>query len=221
MINPYMNLHNTQAEQGLVSDLVDEMIQNFGVNVQYAAREMITRDQVFGESVISDFKDWILIEMFPSSMEQFNGDGDMFTKFGMEMTDSLTLEVSKRRFKNEFRTMNFDRPREGDVIWFPLGNSLWEIKKVKEDQEFFKLGKNYVYRLECKLYQNNMDQLPTDSDEMEQFNALTDIASDSLGRTLGFSPGNFSEESKYIAKGAPEPESLLQSNFNDPFGEGV
>ena len=39
------------------------------------------------------------------------------------------------------------RPKEGDLIYFPLGDRLFEIKYVEHEQPFYQLKKNYVYTL--------------------------------------------------------------------------
>ena len=77
------------------------------------------------------------------------------TKFGVSLRDELTLTISKERFEDFISPfLNSDddyelatRPREGDVIFFPLGSRLFEVKFVEHEEPFYQLGKNYVYQL--------------------------------------------------------------------------
>jgi len=79
------------------------------------------------------------------------------TKFGVSLRDELTITISKERFEDfisPFLEADDDyelatRPREGDVVFFPLGSRLFEVKFVEHEQPFYQLGKNYVYQLKC------------------------------------------------------------------------
>lgn len=217
MINPFINVHQTRSEQELLQSLSDEIIQMYGTDIKYAVREMVTRDAIFGESVISDFKDWVEIEVLIEDMQGFNGDGDLFTKFGMEMTDQCTLVVSKKRFAEEFHHVGFTRPKEGDLIQDPLTSSLWEIRKVKQDRDYFKLGKNYVYRMECSLFQYNHEKLPEDDEGFQAIAGLTEVSVDqSNSLLLSLTEPNFQEEAPYIVE---EAEPAKVASLKDPFGE--
>ena len=53
------------------------------------------------------------------------------------------------------------RPEEGDLVYFPLGQRLFEIKFVEHEEPFYQLGKNYVYKLQCELFEYEDEILDT------------------------------------------------------------
>lgn len=223
MLNPYLNVHSTTQEQNLVQELTDELIQMFGVDVQYSMRDMVTRDNILGESASSEFNNWIKIEMMPEDLNGFNGDGDLFGKFGLEVNDSCTLVVSVQRFREEAVQLKLERPREGDIVLDPITKSLWEVKRVKQDREYFKLGRNYVYRLECELFIFGHEQLHDSPEAQAMFDAKSHPLSEfeGMGETIGL--GVPVDESFELNLEAPTPQKInLPSggNIHDPFGEG-
>lgn len=135
-----------------------------GFDVKYIVRERVTSDYLFGESPISDFKEYIIIEMQQIRIERFSGDGDIFSKFGIEHSDELTLMVSVKRFAQESESIKLTQPRKGDLIYVPHSDSLWEIRNVKFDNDYYQFGKNYTYRLDCTLFQYSHEELPSDSE---------------------------------------------------------
>ena len=100
----------------------------------------------------------IHLKAYVDSYEGFGGQGTLLSKFGIMEKDDLTLVVSRERFSEYISPFMKDisnmkgvthRPREGDLIWFPLGEKLFEIKYVEHEQPFYQLEKNYVYQLRC------------------------------------------------------------------------
>ena len=102
-----------------------------------------------------------MIEAYVENYDGYAGAGDVLTKFGMSLRDEVTLVISKERFE-EFIAPFMDsgddfelssRPREGDLVFFPLGQRLFEIKFVEHEEPFYQLGSNYVYKLKCELFE--------------------------------------------------------------------
>ncbi len=188
--------------------MVIEAIQMKGRDVKYMVREMVNADPLFGESTMSEFNEFAEIEMYLGDIQNYDGSGDFFSKFGggFQMTDTASFEVSVKRFKEELGKYKLDRPREGDLIYFNLNDSLWEIRKVKRDPNFFQLGRNYRYVLECSLFQFSHEKLPEDED-MQSFNDLTDVVLSSEGvnnltETLGITPARRSDDKEVIKEEA-------------------
>jgi len=182
----------------MVESLVIEAIQAKGADVKYMVRELVNRDPLFGEATLSSFEEYAEVEMYLADIQNFNGDGDMFGKFGFTMTDSANFEVSVKRFQQELGRYGLDRPREGDLIYYGLNDSLYEIRKVSKDSQFNKLGRNYVHRLQCSLFQWSHEKLPKHPD-MDTFNDKEDIVLSSedmidIGKTLGISPNSQKDE---------------------------
>ena len=124
----------------------------------YIPRTIVNKDELFGEDTISKFEGGTQIEMYVESVDGFEGDGDFISKFGLEIRDSISLVVSKKRFVQEIAN---GRPLEGDLIYFPLTKGLFEIKFVEHENPFYQLGKLYTYKLSCELFQYSQEDLNT------------------------------------------------------------
>jgi hypothetical protein len=143
----------TKGEQNLVQDLVDEQIKMYGLECYYIPRQ-IYEDKLWNDIYYSQFKDSYLIEMYLENFENFGGNGDMLSKFGLRVTDEVTLTVSRRRWK-DFVDVSTNkivggRPNDGDLIWFPLNETVFEIKYVENQKPFYQLGSLYTYTLHVK-----------------------------------------------------------------------
>ena len=157
-LNPYF-LQGSQAEQRLVQDLVNEQLKIYGVEVTYIPRKYVNQQSIIEEVQSSKFDDNFSIEAYVNTYEGYAGAGDVLTKFGMSLRDEVTLTISKERFEDfisPFMSADEDiqlssRPREGDLVFLPLGQRLFEVKFVEHEDPFYQLGKNYVYQLKCEL----------------------------------------------------------------------
>ncbi len=166
---------HTSNEQQVVEDLTIESIQIHGQDMVYIPRTLVNKDDLFGEDSISKFESGTEIEMYIESVDGFEGDGDFISKFGLEIKDSMSLVVSKKRFEQE---LAMTRPLEGDLIYFPLTNGLFEIKFVEHENPFYQLGKLYTYKLSCELFQYSQEDIETgwsDIDTVESDNQATAI----------------------------------------------
>ena len=185
-LNPFF-LQGSQSEQRLVQDLVNEQLKIYGVEVKYLPRRIVNKDNIFTEVQSSRFSDNFSIEAYVNTFDGYGGAGDIMTKFGMSLKDELIVTISKERFEDfispflvglpEGEIEVTSRPNEGDLIFFPLGGRLFEIKFVEHEKPFYQLGKNYVYELRCELFEledevGGWDQLSTTTDEID--NVLID-----------------------------------------------
>lgn len=161
--NKYFINYNSVREQTLIEDLIIETIKIHGLDMYYLPREVVNKD-IFGDDPTSKFRQHFVMEMFIQSVDGFEGDGDIIGKFGLEIRDSATLVVSKKRFQNI--TDKF-RPLEGDLIYFPLARKFFEIKFVEHENPFYQLGKNYVYSLSVELFQFSEEEITTQLDEID------------------------------------------------------
>jgi hypothetical protein len=169
--NPFFN-QKFPAEQNLIEDLTVETIRMMGQDMIYVPREMINEDKIFGEAGKYKFKDAFPIEMYIESVNGFEGQEDIMSKFGIQVKDKVTLIVARKRFEKEVSEKRTDikRPREGDLIYFPLSNGLFEINFTEHENPFYVLGKLYVYKLTCELFTYDhsiMDTGVTEIDDLE------------------------------------------------------
>ena len=155
--NPYFRDYN--GEQDVAEDLTIETIKAMGRDMVYIPRNVITKDDIFGEDILSKFSDGYHIEMYIQSVDGFEGEGDILSKYGLQVKDRVELIVSRRRFEQEVTVdTGSTRPKEGDLIYFPLSKSLFEIQFVEHENPFYQLGKLYVYKLSCELFSYDQKQ---------------------------------------------------------------
>ena len=164
--NPYFKYRG--SEQSLVNDLTIEAIKIHGQDMVYIPRTYVDIDQLFGEDVLSKFEEGNYIEMYIDSYDGFEGEGDFIAKFGLEIRDSITLIVSKQRFEQTMsHDSNITRPREGDLIYFPLSKSIFEIKFVEHENPFYQVGSLYTYKLSCDLFRYSHEEINTDFSDID------------------------------------------------------
>lgn len=175
-LNPFFQ-QGTRAEQNLVQSLINEQLKIYGVEVYYIPRTFLTTNTIIREVVQSEFKDGYPLEAYIQNYEGFQGSGDLMTKFGVRVTDELNLVISKDRYESYIKPLLsskdidqiklYDRPKEGDLIWFPLSDTIFEIKFVEHEQPFYQLKKNYVYELRCELFEYDNEVIDTGIDEID------------------------------------------------------
>ena len=176
-LNPFF-LQGSQTEQRLVQELINEQLRMYGVDVTYIPRKFVKKDSILREIQSSKFDDNYIIEAYVNTYEGYSGSGDILTKFGMSLRDELTITISRERFEDfisPFLEAESDdeivlstRPREGDLVYFPLGQRLFEVKFVEHEDPFYQLGKNYVYQLKCELFEYEDEILDTSIDEIDE-----------------------------------------------------
>ena len=167
-LNPHF-LQGSRGEQRLIQSLVNEHLKIYGIEVTFIPRKFVNQSTIIEEVTASKFDDNFLIEAYVENYDGYAGAGDVLTKFGMSLRDEVTLVISKERFE-EFIAPFMDsgddfelssRPREGDLVFFPLGQRLFEIKFVEHEQPFYQLGSNYVYKLKCELFEYEDEVIDT------------------------------------------------------------
>jgi hypothetical protein len=174
-LNPFF-LQGSANEQRLVQELINEQLRIYGVEVIYIPRKFVRKETILKEISSSKFDDNYAIEAYVNNYEGYSGQGDILTKFGVNLKDELSLVISRERFEDFISPfLNGDneeielstRPREGDLIYFPLGQRLFEVKFVEHEQPFYQLGKLYVYELKCELFEYEDEVIDTSIDEID------------------------------------------------------
>ena len=208
MLNPYF-LNNSKQEQNLIQSLVNEQLQMYGIEIFYIPRRYVKKNTVIREVIQSEFDNAYPIEAYLDSYEGYGGQGTLLSKFGIQEVDDLTLVVSRERYENYITPLIKDvpnielstRPKEGDLIYFPLGDRLFEINYVEHEQPFYQLQKNYVYTLKCQLYRYEDEVLDTGvetiDDEIEQIGyiqklQLIGVATPATASVIGIGTGTIS-----------------------------
>lgn len=145
--------------------MVVESIRIYGHDVYYLPRTRINDDAVLGEESYSEFNSHHFVEMYIKNVEGFAGQGDFLSKFNLEIRDQVTFTIARRTFSEEIGSYtSFTRPREGDLIYFPLNNKIFEIKFVEHEAIFYQLGSLQTFDLTCELFEYNNERLNTGID---------------------------------------------------------
>jgi len=182
----------SKVDQRLIEDLVVESIRIHGHDFVYMPRTIVNLDELFGEDVQSKFDDGLNIEMYIESVDGFEGEGDFISKFGLEIRDSVSLSVSKKRFGEvaaQIDSPAITRPREGDLLYFPLTNGIFEIKHVEHENPFYQSGKNYAYKISCELFQYSQEEFDTGFTVIDKIDA--DLRDYAFNVILSSGSGNF------------------------------
>ena len=166
----------TRNEQYLIEDLIIESLKIYGQELFYIPRTLVSKDEILGEDRLSKFTSSYPIEMYFENVDSLDGQGAFIQKFGMMMEQSATLVVSRRRWEQLVgqydKTIIPTRPCEGDLIYFPLTKSMFEIKFVKHQDPFYQLGKLYVYKLQVELFQYSSEFIDTGVKDIDAFETL-------------------------------------------------
>lgn len=221
--NPYINNvdHNVSPEQRLVEDLVVESIKFYGHTFLYIPRTLVKEDEIFGEDTISRFASHHAIEMYIETVDGFSGEGDVISRFGLQIKDTATLSVAKRRFIETFEKVLIEyqtdappaqqlhvQPREGDLLYFPLTEGLFEITFVEHENPFYQVGKRFVFKLTIEQYEFSHEDFETGSLEVDQ------VAVD-LENNNNTANDAYADNDKLETEG----DALKEYSENNPFGD--
>ena len=161
-LSPFF-LNGSPSEQRLVQDLVNEHLKLFGQDVLYLPRKIINQNTVIREITASKFDDSFRLEAYLVNTDGFGTPSDVLTKFGVREQDEVTLVVSKERyddfitpFINQFpegERASAVSPQEGDLIYLPLDNALFEIKYIERKVPFYQVNELFMYEFRCEIFE--------------------------------------------------------------------
>lgn len=180
-----------RTEQNLYEDLVIESLKIFGQDVYYIPRTLVNRDTILNEDPASKFDDAYLIEAYLENVDGFEGQGDLFSKFGLDIKDEATFVISRRQWEKIVGIFSSDltnpKPQEGDVIFLPMTNSFFEISFVEDDSPFYQLSNLPVYRMQCSLFEYSDEDFDTG---IESIDLKTGAAAYQVSMDLAITGGN-------------------------------
>jgi hypothetical protein len=160
--NFYFNNYQNSQEQLLLESLIIESIKIYGEDMYYVPRTLNNKNEVYGEDDISSYDSATLVEFYIKNVDGFGGDGNFMSKFGLEIRDQVTFVIAKRVFDEEIGwAANYVRPREGDLIYFPLNHKLFQIKYVDNKPIYYPMGALQTYELTCELFEYSGEQFNT------------------------------------------------------------
>tara|TARA_B100001250_G_C19808014_1_gene794325 strand:- start:1630 stop:2526 length:897 start_codon:yes stop_codon:yes gene_type:complete len=154
-----------KSEQNLYEDIVIESLKIYGEDLYYIPRDLIGEERILGDEIPARFNSSHKIEMYIENTEGFDGEGDLFTRFGVEIRDEATFIVSRRRWTQQVKRQDSEvtaiRPLEGDLIYVPMSKSLFQIMHVEHEQPFYQLRNLPLYKMRCQLFEYNDEDLDT------------------------------------------------------------
>lgn len=174
------------SEQRLIEGLIIESIKIYGFDLYYLPKTQNNVDTLFGDDPIASYDNAIPIEAYLENVDGFGGDGELMSKFGIEIRDTATFVMSRMRWddvvgvgRNNYLQLP-NRPSEGDLLYMPLTKSYFEIKKVEATDPFYQVGKLHVYKLQCELWQYSSENVDTgvaeiDSIEVSRSMSISDF----------------------------------------------
>lgn len=168
--NPYFK-YDVRSEQNLYEDIVIESLKMYGQDVYYLPRDIVNEDKILGHDVPSRFNSSYKIEMYVDNVAGFDGEGDLFTRFGIEIRDAATFIVARKRWQQTIQRydndINAPRPAEGDLLYIPFSKKIFQIMHVEHEQPFYQLRNLPTYQLRCELFQYNDQDLDTGIEEID------------------------------------------------------
>jgi len=156
------------GEQSLYQDLVDEQIKLYGTDIYYIPRAVLRNGTIPDDIIASEFRSQFQIEMLLQNVEGFSDSSEFISKFGLRITDEIVFRVSRRRWEKcvaEYNSDDIDvleRPNEGDLLYYPLTQDLYEIKFTSKEDPFYQFGQIQFFRITAELYEMGSDTFNTD-----------------------------------------------------------
>ena len=231
--NFFFNNFQSSQEQLLIEDLVIESIRIYGLDCWYLPKRIVNKDNIYGEDALSEYNASYMVEMYVKNVEGFAGEGDFLSKFNVEIRDQITLTIARRTFENEVQHFEYGytRPREGDLIFLPLNNKVFQIKFVEHEPVFYQMGALQMYDLKCELFEYSNEKMNTgfqaiddlESNYSDAMNTYAIMTEDDLEIKMEDNYSLIREEEPTFIEDLDiqiESDEFLDFTEADPFSEG-
>lgn len=235
-VNSFFNNFDSFSEQTLFEDLIIESIRMYGIDLYYCPRTVIAKDEIWASDALSEYNNAYLIEMYVKNVEGFEGEGDFLSKFNIQIRDEITFTVSQRVFHDDIGGSEIiQRPREGDLIYFPLTQKIYVVKFVEHEAVFYQLGKLNVYDIRCELFEYSNEKLNTGISIIDNIAIENDTSADLsnaefdengglvidpvTGRPVGVSDYDFNRPFAQNSEFQNKANSIIDWSETNPFGE--
>lgn len=211
----YFNNQNATREQFLVEDLIIESIKNHGIDIYYMPREsQSTLDELFGDDPVKTYTKAYPLDMYLETSNDFEGNQEFFSKFGLEIQKEARVAVARRTFERYIPTAVRSLPKEGDLIYMPIQAKLLEIKKVEEEKNFFQAGKTapYMYGLSIETFKYNGELFNTGIDLID---AIADARAIGVDYNLAAGGAGTYNLNEIVYQGAAFANSTVRGIVSD------
>lgn len=221
--NVFFRNYDNVYEQNLIDDLVIESIQIYGIDIVYLMRTRQGEDKILNEDDMPLYNEYYEFETYVRNVDSFEGEGDFLSKFGLQIRDQMTLTVAIRTFERFVTRNNQEmvRPLEGDIIWLPLNQKMYEIKFVEHESVFYQSGALQVYDMRCELLEYSNQRFDTGRPEIDQyFDGVTTV----MTATTGVNTLTKLANTDPIADNLffeQEADGIIDFSEIDPFSENI
>jgi len=224
--NVFFRNYDNFNEQQLIDDLVIESIKMYGVDVLYVKRSIGSRDTVFNEDDTPIYDEVFEFESYVKNVDGFEGEGDFLSKFGLQIRDQVTFSVANRTFEKYVTRENNDivRPREGDLIFFPLNSKMYEIKNVEHESVFYQSGALQVFDIVCELIEYSNQIFRTGRDNVDAYfddiitDTYTNVGANNASTLVGLANTDPIARNLFYER---EGDSIIDFTEIDPFSEVI
>ena len=221
--NVFFRNYDNVYEQNLIDDLVIESIQIYGLDLIYLMRTRQGEDRILNEDDMPLYEEYYEFEAYVKNVDGFEGEGDFLSKFGLQIRDQVTLTVAIRTFERFVtrNNQNMVRPLEGDLIWLPLNQKMYEIKFVEHESVFYQTGALQVYDMRCELVEYSNQRFDTGRPEIDQyFDDVTTVMTANTGVNTLTKLANTDPiaDNLFLEQ---EADGILDFSEIDPFSENI
>jgi hypothetical protein len=221
--NVFFRNYDNFNEQQLIDDLVIESIKMYGVDVIYIARDFGAIDRVFNEDDLPLYNKVFQFEAYVKSVDGFEGEGDFLSKFGLQIRDQVTFSVANRTFERFVtrETEDIIRPREGDLIYFPINEKMFEIKFTEHESVFYQNGSLQVFDMRCELIEYSGQRMETGYENIDDYFDKIDTTGTTTLQALANTEADGSDALARNYTFETEGDNILDFSESDPFTENI
>ena len=147
-------------------------------------REMMTQ---FGLQNLSEVTFVVSKNRFQDLTKQITIESGTDTLSGSIMLESGTLDSTVVDISGSYESgfmiseatsTDSDRPLEGDLVYHPIMDKIFQVNFVDHDDPFFQLDNNPVYKLQCRLFDYSSEVIDTDIAAIDAIE--TELVNDAL-----------------------------------------
>lgn len=236
-VNPVINPYRHVNEQRQLINLNQEAIRNSGVDVMYLPKVTDDLDKIYLEDDRTYYNKAITIDAYIISSEGFEGDGHFMSNLGLQIRDQIVLAISTKTFDEEIGGAHHkSRPTEGDLIFFPFSERLFEVRFVKKFSPFYSTGALPVWEVRCEVFEYSNQRFETGVTVIDNLSDISQNIFDfSLttedGRQLTTESGNYLVPDTYDIRDQDplddtdsiqvEADEIIDHTEIDPYSDGI
>lgn len=164
-----VNWNIALADSDIFYNAVDEVISQFGMPLKYIRATNKNLDKILGEFQHQNYTADGVYDVYGtfSDLNPFNQDQELYSKFGIQISDTLSIFISDKLFKE----LGFN-PSINDLIFWGDYNILYEVTRIDKDIDTsakFMAGKPnaLLWELSVNKYVYDNDTMQTGIEEID------------------------------------------------------